>query len=260
VGMGGSPSSSGTVGMGGSPSAGTGGSPVSCPDGLAILAPSATLPLGPYTGSIGLNYGNTGLAIPFSFNNISNAMGDLQVTVVDENTYYGTNKTGLANANVSLLNPFDGSTVVSGVSDATGNISFLGVREGAYNLQVTAAKHDGYRATVMVSPGKLNTQTVFVRTQLVTYNWQVQNIDVEDRTNITLQTTFTTTVPVPVVTIDPGVIDRARLSEIVRRHHCETFPLALQVAQPGDRVALGSGRGKTAHGGAFSHGSVGRGT
>ncbi len=42
VGMGGSPSSSGTVGMGGSPSAGTGGSTVSCPDGLAILAPSPT--------------------------------------------------------------------------------------------------------------------------------------------------------------------------------------------------------------------------
>jgi hypothetical protein len=177
-----------------------------------VLSPSSTLPLGPYTGTIGLNYAGTGLGLPFSFNNISSAVGDVQVQVVDENTYYGTNKTGLANANVSLLSPFDGTTIVSGVTDANGNITLTGVHEGAYNLQVTAAKHDGYKATFMVSPGQLNTQTVFLRTQLVTYNWQVQSTDVQDQTNVTLVTTFTTVVPVPVVTIDPGVIDLATIT------------------------------------------------
>ncbi len=177
-----------------------------------ILSPASTLPLGPYTGTIGLNYAGTGLGLPFSFNNISSAVGDVQITVVDENTYYGTNKTGLANANVSLLSPFDGTTIVSGVSDANGNVTFTGVHEGAYNLQVTAAKHDGYKTTFMVSPGQLNTQTVFLRTQLVTYNWQVQSTDVQDQTNVTLVTTFTTVVPVPVVTVDPGVIDLATIT------------------------------------------------
>ena len=41
------------------------------------------------------------------------------------------------------------------------------------------------------------------------YNWTVVPTEIEDRTKITIETTFETFVPVPVVTIDPPFIDMA---------------------------------------------------
>ena len=48
------------------------------------LNPGPALPLGLYTGTLGLNGANTGVSIPFAFNCVSTAVGDLKVVAQDE--------------------------------------------------------------------------------------------------------------------------------------------------------------------------------
>ncbi|MCP5521581.1 MAG: hypothetical protein H7A46_08545 [Verrucomicrobiales bacterium] len=75
--------------------------------------------------------------------------------------------------------------------------------EGAYNLEVTAPKHDSWLQTLRIEPGRLNDATVFLRTQLLRYTWKVEEIDIQERAKIKLETIYETTVPSPVVTVDP---------------------------------------------------------
>lgn len=171
------------------------------------LTPDATVPLDIYEGRIAVHNAAVGVAVPFKFRHVSDAVGDVAVSVVDELTYYGAGALKVAGAQVVLRDPFTSEARFTGVSDPNGLVRFAGVAEGSYNLDVTAPKHDNFLQTVAVAPGKTNEFTAFVRTQLVRYNWKVEEIDIEEKAKITLETIFETTVPVPVVTIEPNSID-----------------------------------------------------
>ncbi len=171
------------------------------------LTPDATVPLDIYEGRIAVHNSDVGVAVPFKFRHVSDAVGDVAVSVVDELTYYGAGGPKVAGAQVVLRDPFTGEARFTGVSDTNGLVRFAGVAEGSYNLDVTAPKHDNFLQTVAVAPGKTNEFTAFIRTQLVRYNWKVEEIDIEEKAKITLETIFETTVPVPVVTIEPNSID-----------------------------------------------------
>ena len=175
------------------------------------LLPPADLPIGEYNGNLGV--GGTGLfvSVPFHFKIVSAAFGDVRITTVDENTYYGAGRTNLAGATVVLRDPFNDAEIARGQTAPDGTVAFDNLREGNYNLEVTAPKHDTSRGVVEVRPGQLADRVIFLRTQLVTYRWTVEEIEIEDRTRITLETTFETFVPTPVVTITPNVIDLAEV-------------------------------------------------
>ncbi len=170
------------------------------------LTPDDTVPLEIFEGRLAVHNADAGVTVPFAFRHVSDAVGDVAVSVVDELTYYGGGAK-LAGAAVVLRDPYTSEARFSGVTGADGVATFTSVPEGSYNLDVTAPKHDNYLQTIAVKPGKLNEVTTFLRTQLVRYNWKVEEIDVEERAKITLETTFETTVPVPVVTIEPNSID-----------------------------------------------------
>lgn len=170
------------------------------------LTPDDTVPLEIFEGRLAVHNPAAGVAVPFKFRHVSDAVGDVSVSVVDELTYYGAGAK-LAGATVVLRDPYTSEARFSGVTGADGTVNFTSVPEAAYNLDVTAPKHDNYLQTVTVKPGTLNEFTAFLRTQLVRYNWKVEEIDIEERAKITLETTFETTVPVPVVTIEPNSID-----------------------------------------------------
>lgn len=178
---------------------------------LQVLPPP-DLPIGEYDGNLGVGGDGLFVSVPFHFKIVSSAFGDVRITTVDESTYYGTTKSNLAGATVVLRDPFNNAEVARGQTAADGVIRFENLREGNYNLEVTAPKHDTSQGVVEVRPGQLADRVVFLRTQLVTYRWTVEEIEIEDRTRITLETTFETFVPTPVVTITPNLID---LSTIV---------------------------------------------
>ncbi|MCH5372390.1 MAG: hypothetical protein JJ992_00310, partial [Planctomycetes bacterium] len=64
-----------------------------------VLNPAADQPLGPYPGNLVLRSSNADpVSIPFTFTAVSDATGDLRVTVVDESTYYGEGAPKVADA------------------------------------------------------------------------------------------------------------------------------------------------------------------
>jgi Ca2+-binding RTX toxin-like protein len=183
-----------------------------------LLAPDANLDLKSYGGNIVLDApGNDAdLSLPFNFQAVSDAVGGLQVDVRDELFYFtpGEPKPQLADATVTLRDPFTGNEVATAVTDVTGTVSFPNIQEGHYNLEVRAKNHDSYRNNVLIQAGQTNKVESFLSRQTVKYIWRVEETEIEDRTKITIQPVFETDVPIPTVTIDPPSIDLADLDVV----------------------------------------------
>ena len=167
-----------------------------------ILNPPEDLPLQIYQGSINVVGAGNYVTARYQFRATSEAVGDVKVTVTDEYTYFAADKPNVAGAKVQLLDVYTGQVVASDVTDETGIVTFTGIAEGPYNLQVSALKHETVRQTVYVTPGGLVDQEIFLHRQAVSYTWTVVPTEIQDHYTIQLQTTFETEVPMPVVTVD----------------------------------------------------------
>lgn len=177
-----------------------------------LLQPSTNLTLGNYEGSLALNSANAALAVPFTFRALSEAKGDLLITAVDELTYYAVGTPNLAGANVIVRDVVARTNVAVGITDTNGQFSVSQLPEGYYELEITADRHTTYRQTHLIQAGQTNSISAFLSRQVVTYTWTVEPIEIEDRYSITVQTTFETDVPIPVVTIEPAYLDLQQLS------------------------------------------------
>ena len=181
---------------------------------VLILSPTADMPLGEYNGQIGINGTSCSLIVPVSFRLLSDAVGDLVVTVTDEYTYYAEGSPKVAGAEITLTDAIDGQVVRTGSSDGEGRFGAAGLREGYYTLRVNAEAHAKYEATVLIEAGNTRLVNVFIARELVTYTWSVVPSSIEGSTQVTLEATFETNVPVPVVTVEPNVIDLASLTTV----------------------------------------------
>ncbi|MEZ5976986.1 MAG: DUF6531 domain-containing protein [Planctomycetota bacterium] len=151
----------------------------------------------------------------------SAATGSLSVSVQDELTFWSTSGTALdpsgagvgplvANAVVKLSKPVPGSAslVFEETSGPSGTaVQFEDLPVGTYQMSVTAPGHGSSATIVKIGAGDTKDVTVFVPTQAVTYEWTVVPTEIIDEYEITIQATFETNVPVPIVTASPGVID-----------------------------------------------------
>ena len=169
------------------------------------LAADEDLALGRYAGTIVIRGDDNSLTVPYDLVCASDAVGDVQVSVVDELTYYGDGG-GLAGATVSLRDTYTGQTVASGVTGADGVVTFTGIAEQRYTLDITAEGHRAYESIVTILPGQTVEKEVLLQMRLVSYNWTVEEIEIEDRYEIKLETTFETNVPLPVVVVEPAMI------------------------------------------------------
>ena len=176
------------------------------------LTPARDLPLGPYTGSLALNAPDSGTSVPFNFRAMSLCVGDLLVDAVDEFTYYAEGAPHLAGARVTVRDSVTQSNVVTGLTGTNGQFLVTRLNEGYYDLEVTADKHTTYRATHLLKAGLTNEVQAFLSRQTVTYTWTVEPVTIEDRYKVTIETTFETVVPMPVITIEPAVIDLAEIT------------------------------------------------
>ena len=177
-----------------------------------LLTPARTLPLGPYTGSLVLNGDGTSLSVPFTFRAMSVCVGDLAIEAVDEFTYYAEGAPRLAGANVVVRDAYTRTNVATGVTDTNGHFFVSGLEEAYYEIEVTADKHSTYRTTHLLKAGLTNEVQTFLSRQTVTYTWTVEPVEFEDRYRVIIDTTFETVVPMPVVTIEPNVIDLAEIT------------------------------------------------
>ncbi|MFM6603709.1 MAG: hypothetical protein ACKPH3_06455, partial [Dolichospermum sp.] len=171
-----------------------------------LLQPSATQELTVYNGNVVISGDEASLSLPFNFRAISEAKGNLNINVVDELFFFAEGSPRLANATITLLDPFTG-TVISSEKDADGILSKTDLAEGYYKLRITADNHDTYEQNIYISAGETEDIQAFLSRQTVKYTWTVTPTEIEDKYIITVQSTFETDVPIPVVTINPPLID-----------------------------------------------------
>ena len=178
-----------------------------------LLSPTNGIDLTTYSGSLLVDAGNTVLNVPFEFRALSEAKGDLRVSVVDELTYYAEGAPKVTNAFVIVRDAISHEAITNGFSNAQGAVAFPSLAEGYYEVEVSADKHPSFIGNTVVTAGKTNEFEVFISRTLVEYVWTVVPTEIEDRTKIVIETIFETVVPLPVVTIEPAYIDLADLTE-----------------------------------------------
>ena len=178
-----------------------------------ILSPAPDLELTTYEGALLVQAGDSAVNVPFEFRALSDAKGDLLVSVVDEFTYYAEGAPKVTNATVIVRDVITHEAVTNGVTGASGTVFFGGLPEGFYEVYVTADQHASFTGNTFVSAGKTNDFEPFISRTVVEYIWSVVPTEIEDRTTIKIETIFETVVPVPVVTMEPAFIDLADLTE-----------------------------------------------
>jgi hypothetical protein len=177
-----------------------------------LLAPDAGVPLTQFTGSMAVNPANgAGRAVDYKFRVVSDMLGDLTIDVVDELFFYTAAAPKLAGAQVVVMDAITSAEVASITTGADGVAAFIGLPEGWYHIDVSAAEHDGFSQNYYLNAGHKNTKQVLISKQLVKYSWKVEDVAVQDVYRVTIDTKFETNVPAPVVTATPSSIDVADL-------------------------------------------------
>ncbi|NCR66552.1 MAG: hypothetical protein GPJ34_08230, partial [Microcystis aeruginosa LL11-07] len=178
-----------------------------------LLQPSATQELTVYNGNVVISGDEASLSLPFNFRAISEAKGNLNISVVDELFFFAEGSPRLENATITLLDPFSGK-VISSEKDADGILAKNDLAEGYYKLRVTADNHDAYEQNIYIGAGETENIQAFLSRQTVKYTWTVTPTEIEDKYIITVQSTFETDVPIPTVVIEPLSLDFADLQAV----------------------------------------------
>lgn len=192
------------------------------------LSPGDDVPLNaPITGTIVANVANgKGVVIPYRIESVSEAKGGLLVDVVDEYTYFTQEAPHVRNAHVVVRHPFSGKIVAEGFTDTTGVFKVDSLPEGSYKLTVEVDKHEGYQNTIIIDPGRVNEQVVFLSFQAITYTWEVVPTEIEDEYEVELILEYETNVPVPVVIVEmPKVMPQL--------FNNETYPFLMTLTNKG---------------------------
>ena len=103
-----------------------------------VLTPAIDL-VGTATGSVGVSCADDSVSLPFTIVLVQNATAAVTVSVEDELTYFGAGAPRVVNATVYLSS--NSPTVVgivsyTGLTDATGRITFDGVPFGTYSVRI----------------------------------------------------------------------------------------------------------------------------
>lgn len=176
------------------------------------LSPPPDMALGVSTGNLVISGDGGATSVPFQFNTVSDLTGALLVSVADDFTYTTPGSPKVTNAVVTLTDATTLAEVATGTTIPSGELLLTNLVEAYYNLVVRADRHSEFRATLLLAGGQTNLVNAFLQRQFVTYSWNVVPIEIEDRYEFQLQTTYETHVPAPVVVVEPATVDLGSVS------------------------------------------------
>lgn len=131
-------------------------------------------------------------------------LSDIYTATVDND---GNLIQGLAGAEVWLQNEAVLTVEQTLSTDAKGEALFRDLPVGHYKFRARASNHQEVIGRLWIKPGITQSQEVFLDSNLVTVQWSVTEVPLQDRYEITLNPTYETDVPAPVVVIEPGSIN-----------------------------------------------------
>jgi hypothetical protein len=126
---------------------------------------------------------------------------DIYTATLDEN---GDPIPGLAGARIRLQHEEVLSIEQSGVTDENGELLLSDLPAGRYRFRASAPNHQDLSGRLTIKPGITTAQNLFLDFDLITVEWSVTEITIEDRYEITLHATFETDVPAAVVVLEPS--------------------------------------------------------
>ncbi|MBW1928939.1 MAG: RHS domain-containing protein [Deltaproteobacteria bacterium] len=113
---------------------------------------------------------------------------------------------GLAGARVKIQNENVLTEQYTKTTDSLGEAYFSDLPAGSYKCRVTKANHQEYTGRFQIKPGITTNKDVFLDYNLVTVEWEVNEITIEDKYEIVLNAVYETDVPAAVVVIEPGSV------------------------------------------------------
>jgi len=127
--------------------------------------------------------------------------------VVDEAFYYAEGAPKVLGAEVIVRDAISAEEIGRQTTPITGRVTFPELLEGWYAVEIVSGSHARWKGNIQVSASENNFKQVFVSRETVKYTWTVEEIEINDRYRITVESTFETNVPAPVVTVSPAVLD-----------------------------------------------------
>lgn len=118
---------------------------------------------------------------------------------------------GVNGARVFLQNEAVVSQTYEMATDAYGEAFFQNLPAGSYRFKVSAQNHQDTTGRVSIQPGLTANQSVFLEYTLISVEWSVREVTIEDRYEIDLNATFETDVPAPVVVLQPTSINLPKM-------------------------------------------------
>lgn len=118
---------------------------------------------------------------------------------------------GLAGAKVVVQNEDVATITHELLTDGLGEALFQNLPAGRYKFKATAANHQEITGRFSIKPGIILNQPVFLEYNLITVEWSVREISIQDRYEITLNATFETDVPAAVVMMEPTSINLPKM-------------------------------------------------
>jgi len=114
---------------------------------------------------------------------------------------------GLSGARITVQNETVTDITQTLTSDALGEALFESLPSGRYQYRISADNHQEARGRLQIRPGVTQAQEVLVDYTLITVEWSVTEVTLQDRYDITLNATYETQVPAPVVVGRPGAFN-----------------------------------------------------
>jgi RHS repeat-associated protein len=113
---------------------------------------------------------------------------------------------GLANARVTVQNELVLTEEYTKNTDSVGEAYFTDLPAGRYKCRVSANNHQEYIGRLWIKPGIIVNEEVFLEYNLVTVEWKVTEITIQDKYDIVLTATYETNVPAAVVVAEPASV------------------------------------------------------
>ena len=135
--------------------------------------------------------------------NVLFKVSDIYTGTLDENDQLIQ---GLNNARIRLQNEAVLTIEETLTSDEFGEALFTNLPAGSYKYRITADNHQERIGRLWIKPGLTINEEVFLSYNLVTVEWEVNEITIEDRYEIILSATFETDVPAAVVVTEPASV------------------------------------------------------
>jgi len=119
---------------------------------------------------------------------------------------------GLSGAKIVLQNEQVASISQTLATDSLGEAFFTNLPAGNYKYRASAPNHQEVGGRFSIKPGVTATQDIFLDYNLVTVEWSVKEITIQDKYEITLSATFETNVPAAVVVLQPTSVTLPKLN------------------------------------------------